>query len=171
MELIVSSPCSQKPAQGRCVTYCNTSFLTVRGSYPTAQPKLAYSPYSQLCSARMPTRLRARQPRIRGSISGSSKRYFSVRQRLDRVWGPPSFPSSGCQGLSPGANLPEDHSPSANAEVKNAWSCISTPPCILMEWYLIKFRDNRLLRTCPALVTKDALNMGPTEQVNAAVTL
>jgi hypothetical protein len=35
----------------------------------------------------------------------------------------------------------DDHSPLPNAEVKNAWSYTSTPPCF-MAWCLIKHRNN-----------------------------
>jgi hypothetical protein len=33
-----------------------------------------------------------------------------------------------------------DHSPPSSAEVKNAWSYISTPPYVSMVWCLIKYR-------------------------------
>jgi hypothetical protein len=51
-------------------------------------------------------------------------RFFSSRQQF---WGPPN----GYQGLSPGVKWPRrevDHSPPANAEVKNL--CIYTPMCV-----------------------------------------
>jgi hypothetical protein len=35
-----------------------------------------------------------------------------------------------------------DHSPSSSAEIKNAWSCTSTPPIIFMPWCLVKQGDN-----------------------------
>jgi hypothetical protein len=35
-----------------------------------------------------------------------------------------------------------DHSPPSSAEVKNAWSCISTPQYVFMAWCLVKHRDN-----------------------------
>jgi len=31
-----------------------------------------------------------------------------------------------------------DHSPQSSAEVKNAWSCISTPPYVCMACYLLR---------------------------------
>jgi len=34
------------------------------------------------------------------------------------------------------------HSPLSSAEVKNAWSLISTPQYVFMEWCLIKYRNN-----------------------------
>jgi len=43
--------------------------------------------------------------------------------------------------LSPGVKWPgreADHSPTYNAEVKNAWSYNSTSPYVFMAWYLIK---------------------------------
>jgi len=33
-----------------------------------------------------------------------------------------------------------DHSPPSSAEVKNAWSCASTPPYMFMAWCLIRQR-------------------------------
>jgi hypothetical protein len=35
-----------------------------------------------------------------------------------------------------------DHSPPTSAEVKNAWSYISTPLYVFMAWCLVKHRDN-----------------------------
>jgi hypothetical protein len=35
-----------------------------------------------------------------------------------------------------------DHSPPSSAEVKNEWSCTSTPPYAFMAWCLVKHRDN-----------------------------
>jgi hypothetical protein len=35
-----------------------------------------------------------------------------------------------------------DHSPPSSAEVKNAWSCTSTPQYAFMPWCLVKYRDN-----------------------------
>jgi hypothetical protein len=37
-----------------------------------------------------------------------------------------------------------DHSCPSGAEVKNIWSCVSTPPYVLMEQCLIKHGDNFL---------------------------
>jgi hypothetical protein len=35
-----------------------------------------------------------------------------------------------------------DHSPPSSVEIKDAWSCTSTPPYTFMVWYLVKHRDN-----------------------------
>jgi hypothetical protein len=35
-----------------------------------------------------------------------------------------------------------DHSPPSSAEVKNAWSCTSTPQYVFMVWCLVEHRDN-----------------------------
>jgi len=35
-----------------------------------------------------------------------------------------------------------DHSPPSSAEVKSAWSYISTSPYVLITWYLVKHKDN-----------------------------
>jgi len=45
--------------------------------------------------------------------------------------------------LSPGIKQPGyegDHSPPSSAEVKNVWSCTSTPPYVFMVWCLVKYR-------------------------------
>jgi len=47
--------------------------------------------------------------------------------------------------LSLGVKRPEReaaHSHVSSAEVKNAWSYISTPQFVLMSWCLIQYRDN-----------------------------
>jgi hypothetical protein len=50
----------------------------------------------------------------------------------------PGAPSLGVtwQGREP------DHSPPSSAQVKNAWSYISTPPIRLMTWYSVKCSHN-----------------------------
>jgi hypothetical protein len=62
-----------------------------------------------------------------------------------RALGPTKPPIQWVQGaLSLEVKRPEreaHHSPSSTAEVKNAWSCTSTPP-IHMAWCLVKHRDN-----------------------------
>jgi hypothetical protein len=35
-----------------------------------------------------------------------------------------------------------DHSPPSSVEVKNPWSYTSTPPHVLIAWYLVKHRSN-----------------------------
>jgi hypothetical protein len=51
-----------------------------------------------------------------------------------------------CTGVvSPGVKRPgreADQSSPSNAEVKNALSYTSTPPYIVIAWYLVKHRDN-----------------------------
>jgi len=34
-----------------------------------------------------------------------------------------------------------DHSPPSSAEVKNGWSCTSTPPYVFLAWRLVKYRN------------------------------
>jgi hypothetical protein len=41
-----------------------------------------------------------------------------------------------------------DHSPPSNAEVKNAWSYISTPQYVFMAWCLVKHSDNFTFTLC-----------------------
>jgi hypothetical protein len=43
-------------------------------------------------------------------------------------------------GNFPGREV--DHSPPSSAEVRNSWSCISTPHYVFMTWCLVKYRDN-----------------------------
>jgi hypothetical protein len=70
----------------------------------------------------------------RGSIPGRDREFFSSPPRPDRLWGPPGLLSNGYEGegvLSSGVKRPgreADHSPSSNAEVKNAGSYTSTSP-------------------------------------------
>jgi hypothetical protein len=45
--------------------------------------------------------------------------FFFSPPRPDRLWGP------------------ADHSPPFSAEVKNAWSCTSTPPFVFMAWCMV----------------------------------
>jgi hypothetical protein len=60
--------------------------------------------------------------------------------------GPTQPPIQGVPGaLSLGVKRPgreADNSPPSSAEVKNAWSCTSTPPNIFKAWCLVKHRDN-----------------------------
>ena len=35
-----------------------------------------------------------------------------------------------------------DHAPQSNAEVKNAWICMSTPPYVFVVWCLITRKDS-----------------------------
>jgi len=68
---------------------------------------------------------------IRGSSSGRGWKFFSSPSHPDRLWGPHSLLSNGYQGLTCGVKWPgheADHSLPSNAEVKNTWSCTSTPP-------------------------------------------
>jgi len=47
------------------------------------------------------------------------------------------------EALKPGVKRPgreADHSPPSSAEVKNAWSCTSTPPYVFTAWCLVKYR-------------------------------
>jgi hypothetical protein len=57
--------------------------------------------------------------------------------------------------LSLGVKLPgreADHSPPSCAEVKDAWSYISTPQYVFTAWCLVKYRDNFTF-TSPIRVT------------------
>jgi hypothetical protein len=37
-----------------------------------------------------------------------------------------------------------DYSLQSLAEVKNAWSCTSTPPYVFMEWYVLQLRQRQV---------------------------
>jgi hypothetical protein len=60
--------------------------------------------------------------------------------------GPTQFPFQWVTGtLSLGVKWlgrEADYSPPSSAEVKNAWSCTSTPQYVFMVWCLVKCRDN-----------------------------
>jgi hypothetical protein len=60
--------------------------------------------------------------------------------------GPTHSPTQWVPGaLSQGVKylgLEDDYSPPPSAEVKNVWHYTSTPPYVLMVWYLVKHRDN-----------------------------
>jgi hypothetical protein len=63
---------------------------------------------------------------------------FSLRHRLHTGSGahPASFPMGTGRSFS-GVKWPgreADYSPPSGAEVKNAWSCIFTPPYMFMSW-------------------------------------
>jgi hypothetical protein len=64
--------------------------------------------------------------------------------------GPTQFPTQCVLGiLSSETKRPRfetNHSPPANAEVKNVWSYNSTPLYVFMSWRLIKRRDNFTLQ-------------------------
>jgi hypothetical protein len=56
-----------------------------------------------------------------GSIPRRGRGFFSIPQLLDRPWSPPSFLSSGNQGLSLGVKRPgrEAYHTLSSAEIKN----------------------------------------------------
>jgi hypothetical protein len=68
------------------------------------------------------------------SIPGRGWEFFSSPPRPERLWGPPSLLSNGY--IRPGREA--DSSPPPNADVKNAWSYISTPQYALMAWCSVK---------------------------------
>jgi hypothetical protein len=63
------------------------------------------------------------------------KGYFSSPDLPGGLWDP-SIPLSVPTVKLPGRET--DHLSSSSTEVKNAWSCYSTPPCILMTWCSVK---------------------------------
>jgi hypothetical protein len=87
------------------------------------------------------TRLRSGRPEF-DSRQGQGF-LFSSPPRPTRLWVPSRILSSGYPGFSLGVERPgrdADNSPSSNAEARNAWSYISTPPYGCMAWCLIKHR-------------------------------
>jgi hypothetical protein len=83
----------------------------------------------------------------RDSIPGTGKRFFSIPQRTDWLWGPPNLLSDGYRGAlylvvkRPGRET--DHSPPSSVEVKNGGAI---PPLlytyVFMACCLIKHRNN-----------------------------
>jgi hypothetical protein len=79
----------------------------------------------------------------RGSIPGS-ERFFSTQQRPDRIWGPPSLPSNGCQGSNKdsfpggggrGVKREADHSPPSSARVKKDKDVAIPPLPHMSSWH------------------------------------
>jgi hypothetical protein len=68
--------------------------------------------------------------------------YFSSPQRPVRLWDSPKLLTNGYRERFPpgvkGAGREADHSHPSSAQVKNAWSYISTPQWELMPLCLIK---------------------------------
>jgi hypothetical protein len=86
---------------------------------------------SQSGSVSVETRLRTGRPGFSFRQGQWWNFFFSLPPRPDWLWGTPSLLSNGYWALSSGVKLSErkaDHPPPSSAEVKNAWSCISTPP-------------------------------------------
>jgi hypothetical protein len=93
--------------------------------------------------------------RFRASYISSFKTLFSVLsyimlsfERICVSMGVVRHPVSylvGTRDSFPGVKRPgreADHSPPSSAEVKNTWSCISTPKYVFMAWCFVKHRDN-----------------------------
>jgi hypothetical protein len=73
---------------------------------------------------------------VRDSYPSRGKRFFfpPSLKRKDRLQGLPSHLLNGYRRSFPGVKRPRrnvHHSPPTSAEVKNAWSCTSTPPVYL----------------------------------------
>jgi hypothetical protein len=64
-------------------------------------------------------------------IPASAKKFFSSPQRAARQWRLLSFLSNGTGGSFPEVDQQDgetDHAFTSSADVKNAWSCMSSPP-------------------------------------------
>jgi len=71
-----------------------------------------------------------------GFESWQSRNFLSTFHPV-QLLGLPSFLANAHQGLSLGVKHPRheaDYSPPSNAEVKNEWSCMFTPPYVFMVW-------------------------------------
>ena len=65
------------------------------------------------------------------SYLGRANRLLSSPKRPDAVWGLPRFLYNGCQGSPRGLNglwRDVEHPLPSSVEVKNEWSCTTTPP-------------------------------------------
>jgi hypothetical protein len=85
------------------------------------------------------TLLKAMGWTISASNPGKGKIFFSFAKSPHRLRGPPNLLFNGYRGSFARAQRLErevDDSPPSSAEVKNEWSCTSTPPTIstLMAW-------------------------------------
>jgi hypothetical protein len=74
-----------------------------------------------------------------GLDPGSGKLFFSASKHPVRLWDPQSLLFSGNYSLFPGLHWlsqthEADHSPPAEAEVKNELSYTPTPLCAFMLW-------------------------------------
>jgi hypothetical protein len=69
---------------------------------------------------------------------------FSLRHNVQTGSGThPASYAMGTRVISSGEKRPRheaDHSPPSSAEVKNAWSCTSTPTFVCMAWCLVKYQ-------------------------------
>jgi hypothetical protein len=67
---------------------------------------------------------------IGNSNPGRGSEFFSSPQLPDWLWGTPSLLTNGYLGVKQ-LVCEADHSPLSSTEVKNAWSCTSTPTICL----------------------------------------
>jgi hypothetical protein len=87
------------------------------------------------------TRLRVGRP---GFDSRQGQGNFYLRHRVQKSSGahPTSYPMGTRDSFTPGLKRPRresDLSPSPSAELKNAYSYISTPPYVFMKWYSFEY--------------------------------
>jgi hypothetical protein len=74
---------------------------------------------------------------------GKDRIFFYLRHRVQTGSGTHSDSCPVGTGNSRGVKRPgreTDHSSQSNIEVKNAWSCVSTPLYVFMTWYFVKNR-------------------------------
>jgi len=74
--------------------------------------------------------------------------------------------------LSPGEKRPwreADHSPPSGAEVKNAWSYISTRQYVFMPWCLVKHRDNFYFQILSLFLTGKMIKLGHNVMVTSCL--
>jgi hypothetical protein len=103
----------------------------------------SYSGMGRSSSVSIVTRLRVND---RSQIRGRGNGIFSLCHRIQTGSGahPASYP------MSTGVKRPgrdSDHSLLSRAEVKNGWSCTSTPTYVFMPLRLVKHRNSFTLRT------------------------
>jgi hypothetical protein len=80
----------------------------------------------------------------RGSILSRGRNFVSATTSKTGSRAHPVSYAVGTRDSFPRINRPEckaEHLPPSSAEVKNVWSCISTPPYITRAWCLIKHTD------------------------------
>lgn len=88
--------------------------------------------------------LQAERQRMWGSIPVRSKRFFSLPESSDRLWGPSSLLANGQRGLILSVMSGRDVNMIIQFNAKNAWSHTANFPYLFLAWYLNRELDTTL---------------------------